>query len=696
MGNSNNYFQLITEFKKNIDWLNQIIKGSKTDSVNIDGEFKPSISKDIEDQYAAIKIMVSGRVAYKNKAELDMAGQPPADKPLADVWNDPDKDKNGLYGWLVDHWEKSPYDPINGASVAGTEAGKNASSVQVGTKFSQAEMMRFMGDGLFPIVTDSEGKVLLGADDSGNIVAQLIYDFMRISRMSDISLSNANLANLTDHSMIPLMTDAVGKMLAWFNPVTGEFNCELAKSIKSENFDKTNQFKFLGGGEVTPIVTDSKGRVLVGVNNLSGKLVADIDQYAEHPDWPSLPNDKLIPKSDINHVIYYGQSLSVGAAGQHPLSTSQPYRNLTFNAGPKSSKAGSVGNNPGLDAFKPLVEDINAADYGNDSNRGETCCSGHVNHVTRLEAEEDGVDWQTGAQFLASAAGHGGYSIGQLKKGTTWYQVFLDHVTEAKKLADAAGKTYSVPCIVWIQGENDQSAGTAPDVYKQELVKLQLDMQSDIKAITGQSHRVLMMVYQTATNTIESESGSAPISRAQLEVAKENPDIHFVTSIYHLPAAPDSVHLTNVGYKWLGHIMGRTYKNVVVDGLDQPQLMPKFATATDNILTVKFSVPYPPLSILGDYLADYQDAGFLVRDNGGDVAITDIKVGLDTVSMSISRPLGTGAVVRYGLDHSSRFKNGAGGQLHDSAPGVFKHNGADYPLFNMAPHFELPIIPISE
>ncbi|EPZ9280852.1 hypothetical protein HBM09_004264 [Vibrio parahaemolyticus] len=110
MTNSNDFFQLTAEWQQHIDWLNQVLKGGQSDSVLIDGVLKPSISKDIEDKWTGIRAMVNGRQAYKTKAELDAAGQPPSDKPLAEVWADPASKNNGLYGWDAGQWVRSKYD----------------------------------------------------------------------------------------------------------------------------------------------------------------------------------------------------------------------------------------------------------------------------------------------------------------------------------------------------------------------------------------------------------------------------------------------------------------------------------------------------------------------------------------------------------------------------------------------------------
>ncbi|HHF3058953.1 TPA: hypothetical protein ACPJ0X_000354 [Vibrio diabolicus] len=109
MTDNNNFFELLDSFQKNIDWLNQILKGGSFDTVLIDGVLKPSISKDISDQYARIQAMVQGRVSYATKADMDADTTQP-ENTIAEVWNDTTITNNGLYGRTGNVWVKSPYD----------------------------------------------------------------------------------------------------------------------------------------------------------------------------------------------------------------------------------------------------------------------------------------------------------------------------------------------------------------------------------------------------------------------------------------------------------------------------------------------------------------------------------------------------------------------------------------------------------
>ncbi|MBE3671001.1 hypothetical protein BOO25_18910 [Vibrio navarrensis] len=102
MQSSNNFFQLVAELQKNIDWLNQVLKGDAGDTVNIDGVVKPTITKDITDKWQDLAIATrNGLVAFATYADLT-SYTPPTEQQKASfkVGNDPDKSKNGYYRWI--------------------------------------------------------------------------------------------------------------------------------------------------------------------------------------------------------------------------------------------------------------------------------------------------------------------------------------------------------------------------------------------------------------------------------------------------------------------------------------------------------------------------------------------------------------------------------------------------------------------
>lgn len=113
MSNSTNFFTLIADFENNVEWLNKVLLGDENTTVIINGIHKPSISKDIEDKWAAISAIVhGGRIVFETRAALLASGNPPSGVLLAEVWQDAVAENNGLYGWTGSVWEKSQYDSI--------------------------------------------------------------------------------------------------------------------------------------------------------------------------------------------------------------------------------------------------------------------------------------------------------------------------------------------------------------------------------------------------------------------------------------------------------------------------------------------------------------------------------------------------------------------------------------------------------
>lgn len=98
----------LARFAESNDALDVILTGDESDSVEINGVQKPSISKAIHDNFEEIQAAMNGRLAYQTVALMDLAGAPPAGVTLAEVWLD--GSNNGLYGWNGSAWVKSDYD----------------------------------------------------------------------------------------------------------------------------------------------------------------------------------------------------------------------------------------------------------------------------------------------------------------------------------------------------------------------------------------------------------------------------------------------------------------------------------------------------------------------------------------------------------------------------------------------------------
>lgn len=400
--------------------------------------------------------------------------------------------------------------------------------------------------------------------------------------------------------------------------------------------------------------------------------------------------------TDWNGFLGYGQSLSVGGVGTPPISTTQPYSNLTFTAGVLATKAGNSfgGLNPGTGGSKALIEENPQPAGDGGLNRGETICSGAANMAVQFATIQDGI---APADFVifASAPGHGAYVIANLVKGAAWYQNLLDHASQAALLAANAAKSYGVHAMAWIQGETDAQNGLAQATYSAAQIQLADDASDDIVAMTRQESPVHMLTYQTSAYVV---SSGGKIALAQLDAVRQGKNIHFVVPTYVFPNVVGGVHLTNIGYLWMGRYFGRAYKQLVIDGQKPDCLWPLSATAKGATLQIKFRVPKAPLVLDAVGLAATLNSGFVVQDDSGAISLSAIAVvGDDVVQMTLGRSLSTNPAVRYALDNLGTgliIASGASGNLRDSTADASVIQGVTYPMWHVSPAFSLPIVPL--
>ncbi|MDX6038123.1 hypothetical protein SH917_21165, partial [Acinetobacter baumannii] len=115
--------------------------------------------------------------------------------------------------------------------------------------------------------------------------------------------------------------------------------------------------KLYNDGRYLGLLGDSERRILIGYDMLNDlPIIAGLEELIA---GLVIPNQKPLVKA-VNHMLFYGQSLSVGATATTILSTSQPYLNKTFNTGPRMDSAAT--------SVIPLVEQFNnpsSDDYNN-------------------------------------------------------------------------------------------------------------------------------------------------------------------------------------------------------------------------------------------------------------------------------------------------------------------------------------------
>ncbi len=385
----------------------------------------------------------------------------------------------------------------------------------------------------------------------------------------------------------------------------------------------------------------------------------------------------------VNGHFWHGQSNSIGADAVPVLSVSQPYNNVSFNGGVRAWNG-----NWSYMPLVPLKEDSDASggSGGAGVTLGETPASCAANYATTLRIMDGN---SAGSHVIhACTAGRGTTTIAAMSKGSSWY------TSAVAPMIAAAGAIpgYSAHIIPFVQGERDADDGTSRASYLAALNLLQADMEADLKAASGQTGPVYMMVVQISKYTVTNPGPAL----AQYDAVKNNPKVLFACPAYIIPYV-NTIHYSSVGNKLVGAYVGRAYKQMLA-GNKPDVLMPISVTRRANVLRVKFSVPQMPLRLDNVGMADTFANGFRVTSNNVTVPITSMSIEGDTVVIVLeSTP--TGAVeVRYGLDYSGLGRPAAMGcgNLRDSANDKVTISGVTYTLFNAAIAFAMPSITVSE
>lgn len=492
-------------------------------------------------------------------------------------------------------------------------------------------------DGIIPLYTDSDLNVLIGYDTVQDSVYVLGSASAADINLISNSLFTTGLRKYSGSDVAPIATDANNKLLLWYDPTED--------AVK--------------GVGLTASAADAKvlGRKSAGIPHNFGF------NYLSYT---------------INHLLAYGQSLSTGVRAGAVLSATQPYSNLTFTGGVR----GTGGDFSGV---KPLIEDATYPTPDNESTVGETTCAGSANYAVMRAYKDNGIS-PSSFKVFASTAGHGGYTIDQLSKGSAWYNSQLLNHVNGSVVANGQGNV-AINAIAWIQGESDRGSTTA--AYKTKLIKLRNDLETDIRAATGQDSPLIFLCYQHSSYA-KSNFVTQP---AFLEVQNENDKFYMITPLYHLLHNADGVHLDAQAYKQLGAYMGRAYKELMVDGIKPRRLRPLRSTFAANYVDVVFEVPYAPLVLDKIGMADTQDWGFQVTVDGSAVTVSNVEViADDTVRITCGTML-TGAVaVSYAtayLGAGIYINGGASGNLRDSCPDTVFINNKQLPLWYPAPHFKM-------
>jgi hypothetical protein len=407
-------------------------------------------------------------------------------------------------------------------------------------------------------------------------------------------------------------------------------------------------------------------------------------------------------KPGIDHLLVTGQSNSVGFAAAPALTTTQPATSLMFDTGVITARrcdddGCSEYAKPGK--LVPLVEGDTYFDYP-----VETVASGFANGAQKLVGPP--------RQLLVSIHGRSGNSYACLRKGgcdfyggrgyVGAFDEALSQVADAKALAASQGVDYAVRAVAVIHGESDHYAPPFPldgtdgapqaiKTYADALVEWQRDYDAAIRAATGQSSPVVMLVSQMSNWNDRSES---EIPGRQLEAhVRASRKVVLIGPTYMLPFAGDCIHFTNHGERQLGEYFAKAYAKTLAGGFEP--VRPLGATIADDTITIKFAVPSPPLVLDTAAVTDPGDFGFeFADDSGAAPKIAEVAVaGPDAVTIRLERaPTAGGKRVRYAMRATPNTcpgpETGPRGNLRDSDATSSLYG---YDLHNWAVHFDVAV-----
>ena len=407
-------------------------------------------------------------------------------------------------------------------------------------------------------------------------------------------------------------------------------------------------------------------------------------------------------------LLWYGQSLSVGAFGQPLLTPFAPNASFTFMM--HNSCTGLYSPNHGsITAQASTCFDHLAPAYDSyfSSLANTTPAQSSMTPMAEALASLEGATPANPYFMLESGFGIGGYNYAQLASGTTPYTNLKNGLSGAVSLLPS-GFSLNVPAAMFVQGEADAQAGTSRSTYAADLATLQGNFTSDIESITGQSNAPLLLITQETNNTaFGSVASSQSIWLGQWDAAVNNPGkIVLVTPNYIFENnAQQSGHLTARGYFCLGEYMARAYRKVVAaaqGGLGSSWAAPMPAAASISNSGAVVSIPYSggtaPYVLDCNYITSPNGAcdGFYYTDNSGSPpSCTGVSVAANgtTILMTLNAAPSHGATAV--VEYANSVANGEGtaipgpvtglrGCLHDSDPYTSLLDGKALPNYSIA------------
>jgi hypothetical protein len=360
-------------------------------------------------------------------------------------------------------------------------------------------------------------------------------------------------------------------------------------------------------------------------------------------------NTFKIYDSDVLICPIYGQSLAVGGEAYPHITKEIKYKGLQVDEN--------------LDDV-PINADskVELAYYGLQEGLISSFCNTHNLNYKQLATK-----------ICSFCYGLGATSILKFIKGEELYASFLAKIKLAYDNAKEKGNNIvKVPAVVYIQGEADLVPHTQQ--YKELLAQLQVDLNTDIKAITNQVEDIPIVLYQTNQLNIgktndEFNAFRTKVPTSQMQLIRDNDMFIAATPFYWMDFYNENIHITGYWQKVAGYFYGNAILNYT-EGRFSKGVVPSEISVSGNDIVIKYNTPSLPLVVDTETVTKVGDNfGYNVIKKDKTDILVSVEVYREQVVLHCSESP-TGCRVRYGINGSidkAGWKEGPRGNIRDSS-----------------------------
>ena len=274
------------------------------------------------------------------------------------------------------------------------------------------------------------------------------------------------------------------------------------------------------------------------------------------------------------------------------------------------------------------------------------------------------------------ADGRGGTAIAHLIKGSDPYDALMQDIQKSYDEARNRGMEFFVPAVCWMQGESDMFDYTRVD-YRKILRQFAIDVNRDIKKITGQKRDVKIVGYQSCClakcyKFIPESYDCYEISVPQAQMQLIRDDSLFVagTPVYFLDFVDDRIHLDGKSQTVVGRYNAAAVLDIVRQENSRRGLYPIDVNSEGKMTTIEFNDYDGTLEFDTINVNKVKNYGFSVitpdnKDIAQKVSIVDNKIVIECNDDT------KGCRVRYGANgekNKSGRRLGARGNLVRRCP----------------------------